>query len=116
MPNPVTQGNNVQAIGSGWPANTAGGLILYLDPTGTCAGSSSDKGITTDPTGGFSVTLFVGVLGVGTYCVAAQIGTLPPLDAQVVIQTPAPIPEYPYGLTLLAILLVMGYGVVRRKN
>jgi hypothetical protein len=26
-----------------------------------------------------------------------------------------PIPEYPYGLTLLAILLVIGYGLVRRR-
>ncbi|MGP8069437.1 MAG: hypothetical protein ACLP5V_06065 [Candidatus Bathyarchaeia archaeon] len=29
--------------------------------------------------------------------------------------TTLPIPEYPYGLPLLAILLVIGYGVVRRR-
>ena len=29
--------------------------------------------------------------------------------------TAAPIPEYPYGLPLLAILLVIGYGLVRRR-
>ena len=37
-------------------------------------------------------------------------------DAVQAASTPTPpIPEYPYGLTLLAILLVIGYGLVRRR-
>jgi hypothetical protein len=35
-------------------------------------------------------------------------------DAVQAASTP-PIPEYPYGMPLLAILLVIGYGLVRRR-
>jgi hypothetical protein len=36
-------------------------------------------------------------------------------DAVQGLPTTPPIPEYPLGLPLLAILLVIGYGVVRRR-
>ncbi len=45
-----------------------------------------------------------------------QVVTLTVDPAATTTTTSAPlIPEYPYGLTLLAILLVIGYGVVRRR-
>jgi len=50
-------------------------------------------------------------LGESTIIVGATFTQLPTSTT-----TTAPtIPEYPYGLTLLTILLVIGYGVVRRR-
>ena len=55
-----------------------------------------------------------------TYC-AYFVDSLSPisLGSNIVtftIQPATPIPEYPYGLAVLAIFMMLAYGVIRRKT
>jgi hypothetical protein len=39
-----------------------------------------------------------------------------PLTINTAPPTPTPIPEYPLGLSLLAMLTIIGYGIIRRRT
>ncbi len=114
-PNPVAQGMNVEARGSGWPYPYSLYVEVWADNTGSCLGSpllhisastdaSYDFGPVTIPTSGLSV---------GTHCVRA-VGVVASVTELLTVV--APIPEYPFGLPLLAIFMVIGYGLIRRRT
>jgi hypothetical protein len=117
-PNPVAQGMNVQASGSGWPASP---YYLYVkvwaDNTGSCAGSPLlSISASTDASGDFGpVTIPTSSLSVGTHCVRA-VGVAGSVIEYLTVDPAAPIPEYPLGLSILAIFMIIGYGVIRRKT
>jgi hypothetical protein len=108
-PSSPTAGVSFTINGDG-SASGANELIVYND--GTCGGSGGTVvfSMVENLTPSYSVTLTL--TSAGQYSASDTTGCRP----FTVKAAPAPpIPEYPYGLTLLAILLVIGYGVVRRR-
>jgi len=83
------------------------GLISALGPV-TLGSSRSYSFTITAPTSSFYPQY---------YCVVIIDGSSSsfPLTSISVNAAP-PIPEYPYGLPLLAIFMLIGYGVIRRKT
>jgi hypothetical protein len=116
IPNPVTQGMNVQASGTGWPYPYYLYVKVWADNTGSCAGSPLLTMSTwTSASGAFGpVTIPTSSLSVGTHCVEA-VGVVSTVTELLTVDPAPPIPEYPFGLSLLAIFMVIGYGVIRRK-
>lgn len=131
-PNPVTQGMNVVASGAGWLTSSTDPTNFLEVSSGTptlfgCTSSGStliNFVPTTDSSGNLNpVTIPTTSLSPGTYCVSVEISTdvLQPLTESftttlTVTGSSAPvIPEYPFGLPLLAIFLVVLYGLVRRR-
>jgi hypothetical protein len=123
-PNPVTQGTNVLATGSGFPSSENGFVLVFADNTGSCSGStfftSADS---TDGSGNLgAVTIPTSGLSVGTHCVETDgfvvVGTLTPDNAvsSLIVNQAPPIPEYPIGLAVLAVFMIIAYGVIRRKT
>lgn len=58
-------------------------------------------------------------LSVGSHCVAVgytngEVNSA--LFLALTVNAAPPIPEYPFGLPLLAIFTIIGYGLVRRKT
>jgi hypothetical protein len=61
---------------------------------------------------GYTVTLSAG-LPAGSY--SATDGTIVPC-VNFTVQAAPPIPEYPLGVAILAIFMLVGYGLVRRRT
>lgn len=116
-PNPFNQGGSFVLSGMGFPPLQNVELFAYDDTSGACSGSNLSYAIVpVDASGNFQKTFFASIFGVGTHCL--QVNELGPPFASIfgsVGVTATPIPEYPLGLPLLAILLVVGYGLVRRR-
>jgi hypothetical protein len=84
-------------------------VVLYSDSS--CTTQLTILGVSDGTTGVYSFTV-VGGEPVGSY--GAKDNIVPCVSFTV---TAAPaIPEYPYGLPLLAILAVIAYGLIRRKT
>ena len=122
-PNPVTQGANVVVTGIDFsPGN--GFVYAFTDNTGSCSDPVFFAGATSaDASGNLGpVTIPTTGVSVGTHCVMTVgfvvVGTLFPYNAaaSLTVNQAPPIPEYPYGLPLLAIFMVITYGVIRRKT
>ncbi len=115
-PNPVTQSTaSVQVTGAGFAANDNNIQISLLSASCSIGGTqiftttaSSDAGGNLNP-----VTIPTAGLSPGTYCVTVVDTTTLGTDLTVI---PAAIPEYPFGLPLLAIFLVIAYGLIRRRT
>jgi hypothetical protein len=71
---------------------------------------------------GLPITFFTsppGFGGPGTYCVHVWSASVPDADGVNVaftVTSAAPIPEYPLGIPILAIFMIIAYGVIRRKT
>jgi len=82
---------------------TASGLVISSDSHAQYSASGVSSPTTFPATGTFTA-------GTSTYWMEAALALNPPA-------APAPpIPEYPLGLPILATLMIIGYGLVRRRT
>lgn len=114
-PNPVTQGTDVQISGSGFQTSVNG--FYWVWDTASCSNTIILSGaIQSDASGNFGpVTIHTTGLSVGIHCVQIVSLSTPDTFSSLTVN-PAVIPEYPLGLPLLAVFLVIGYGLIRRKT
>ena len=117
-PNSVMQGVNVVASGSGYIDSSSGTLQVFS--TSSCVGSSQfSLAVSSDGSGNLiPVNIPTASLSVGDHC-AAISGLITDDDTfnQFFTVTAAPpIPEYPFGLAVLAVFMIIAYGVIRRKT
>lgn len=123
-PNPITQGTNLVITGSNFPTSQNGFFVVFSDNTGKCTGSDyTDGAISADASGNLGpVTIPTsGLLTVGTHCVTTVgftiVGTNTPDNAvSSLTVNPTVVPEYPFGLPLLAIFMVIAYGLIKRRT
>jgi hypothetical protein len=118
-PNQVTQGASFQVSGTGLPPGDPFSVSVFADTSGSCMpfpplmGQTGivDSGGNTGP-----VTFSSGSLGIGRHCVSLDVpGVF--LEGLFLTVIPAQsIPEYPFGLFTLAILMILGYGLIRRRK
>jgi len=99
-PNPPVAGQPFTITYTGG-APTTGPVYVY---SGSCSGPIVVTG------SGNSIS--VSGLPAGQYCVYFEI----PLVDIVFTVVPVPIPEYPLGLSILAIFMIIGYGLIRRRT
>jgi hypothetical protein len=124
-PNPVVAGTALTVTGDGFVPGDAGILQLYLGSVHTTAFGPDCVGSTV----GFPMTISVDGFGhfvvsgisttgfsVGAYCAYAYDFDSSAQDSTAFAVTTTIIPEYPLGLTLLAIFMILAYGVIRRKT
>lgn len=114
-PNPINPGTPVTLTGSGYPANTLIGSTIFNDNTGNCFGTQFVfQTVKTDGTGAFTLAFSTVGLTVGTHCMDAVIDQT--VATTILTVTSAAIPEYPLGLPILAIFMILAYGVIRRRT
>ncbi|MGA2627697.1 MAG: hypothetical protein ABSF63_11665 [Candidatus Bathyarchaeia archaeon] len=93
---------------------------------GACPASGSlilDGGVNTASDKSFAISSFtspISSLPTGTYCFYVFSVVSPTTnfvnDPLTVTSSAPPIPEYPVGLAILAVFMVIGYGLIRRKT
>ncbi|MGA2628413.1 MAG: hypothetical protein ABSF63_15290 [Candidatus Bathyarchaeia archaeon] len=129
-PNPIA-GQPITIMGS-VTGGTAGQSIygtVFVDASVAHDCSSFGAGVLRFPTSGYqslsaglTYTFTVTLSSPGFYCAGVTDLGPPVTDStgatpfSVTAATAPPIPEYPYGLPLLAILAIFAYGVIRRKT
>jgi len=115
-PNPVTQGASFSVSGTGFPVGDSFGVFVKALISGSCVSSPllSQRGVVVAG-GTFGVTFSSTSLHVGTYCVSVHISPIFLAGFPLTVIPAQSIPEYPYGLLILAILMVIGYAVIKRK-
>ena len=125
----ITQGTASVTL-TGVDNCNSGGTDTYQVYSGACPGVSPVAGATGSfvtsivtpppPYGSYGpVTITTSGLPAGTYCVVVTSGvdvSTPPTANAGLTVTATPIPEYPVGLAVLAIFMVLAYGVIRRKT
>ena len=111
-------GGNVQLKMGSVVSDGSGGFLC----SGTAVSSQYFTGMV-DGSGHFVVSgISISGLSVGTYCVRAFTFDNSFNDATVLTISPATttttttIPEYPFGLAVLAIFMIIAYGVIRRRT
>jgi hypothetical protein len=93
-------------------------LAVNLAPSTTLFPTSIHFTGTANAAGSYSITAAAG-LPAGTYTVYAQDTSYAAVDVSSTcdpLTVAPPIPEYPFGLAVLAIFMVIAYGVIRRKT
>jgi hypothetical protein len=90
------------------------GITIYA--SASCSGSTVFvDSISADSSGNVGpVTFSSSSLSVGVHCVAITLHFTAAVGSVTVTAGP-PIPEYPLGLPLLAIFMVLGYAVIKRR-
>jgi hypothetical protein len=118
----IMQGTTLTVTGTD-TCNPAGTVTVVAPIYTSCVGTFTGlQGQATPVAGSFSVNVPTSTLNPGTYCItfASQCtGTCPDSPPNVndtLIVSATPIPEYPLGLPILAIFMIIGYGVIRRKT
>lgn len=122
-PNPAVAGQPITVSGTGCctTADTVDGAI-FVDTSAAHDCSSVGSGVISfgpqalSPSLKYSFTITLS--SPGFYCVSTTDSATPITDSgnTPLSVTAAPIPEYPFGLAVLAILMIVGYGVIRRKT
>lgn len=107
-PNPAVAGQPITFSGSS--ADVGGNIFSGFGCTGSIVAFVSTGG-----PGAYSFTL-TGGLPAGSYSVQIIDDITPPTGCVNFTVQPVSIPEYPLGLPILAILMIVGYGLVRRRN
>ncbi len=121
-PNPALSGQTITFSGQVTPPLTSGDTIIIdiINGPSSCASPTVLKILTTtaNSAGSYSTST---TLSQGTYSAFDQDGTysgpatpFSPCENLTVSSTP--IAEYPFGLAVLAILMIIGYGVIRRRT
>ena len=72
--------------------------------------------VATDSSGNFIQSIPTSSLSPGSYCVIVVIIGIPDSFDPLMVTSAASIPEYPFGLAVLAIFMVLGYGVIKRRT
>jgi hypothetical protein len=121
-PNNGTPGTNIVAAGTGYNPRVSG--IIAVE-SGPCLPTHSGIIVlavraSTDRSGVFNATFSTSSLTPGPYCVLLPAsffrglaGSMFSADLDVIAP---PIPEYPIGLPILAIFMIIGYGPIRRRT
>ncbi len=108
-PNPPTAGNSFVVSGTN---ACSGGVSLVIYSGSGCVGTVVFSQPIPGATGShYSITV-PGQLA-GSY---STVDDAIPADCVNFTIDPAPIPEYPLGLPILAILTVIAYGLIKRKT
>lgn len=119
-PNPVTQGVNVVATGSGFNPNlsSSNALLVAVNAGVGCSGPTLNLAGSTDGTGNLNpITIPTSGLSVGVHCMEVNPAFGSSLvSANLTVNSATSIPEYPFGLAVLAIFMMLAYGVIRRKT
>lgn len=109
---------NPPIAGQGFTITSGVGISehIYLFTGATCSGELLDDRVV-GPYGSFHVFLPSG--NVGPYSVIATTTTRPVTVTEActafnIVVTP--VPEYPYGLAILAVFMVLGYAVIKRRT
>jgi hypothetical protein len=94
------------------------GVVYYNDPSGiTTAGTGFTLSPVTCPAGVCETAAeYSDPVSSPTNFPASSTGTAEWAEAGIALNPAAPIPEYPLGLPILAILMLFGYGLVRRRT
>jgi len=119
-PHSVQQGSTFQVSGCGFNGSFTWNVELWADPSGSCAGppiTALTQAAVVDSLGNIAaVTFSSSSLGVGMHCIEIVSPSILSHGTGSVIVTAAPIPEYPYGLVILAALMIFSYGVIKRRT
>jgi hypothetical protein len=119
-PNPVHQGTSVTASATGCYAPFFSGTLYVQTICGNFGTTVSSVAASTDASGDLTTVTPISTSSLtpgDTYCVyggTAFSATI--LSAYLTVLPATVIPEYPIGLSILAIFMVIGYGVIRRKT
>jgi hypothetical protein len=104
-------------ITTGVNANLYAGACLSGPASGPFL---ANNGVNIDGSHNFAITIPTSTLNPGSYCfyVASSVSALTNFvnDPLTVTSSAPPIPEYPVGLAILAVFMVIGYGLIRRKT
>jgi len=118
-PNPVTQGASFQVSGGGLPAGHPFSISVFADTSGSCTPFPPllEKTGTVDANGNTGPATFSSdSLGVGRHCVSIDVPGYFLGGIFLTVNPTQSIPEYPYGLALLAAFMVLGYAVIKRRS
>jgi len=124
---------SASTISAGTASVTLSGVDTCVSPgstitvelfSGTCSSHSTTPISTFFPTtsiilvheGSFSQVIPTSSLSAGSYCVVSSDTAASPIPSDPFAVIPAVIPEYPLGLPLVAILMMLGYAVIKRKT
>lgn len=127
-PNPAVAGQPITVSGStgGSPANGSPGddmfLFIFVGPS--CAtqlgGAIGPVLLSGGTTHTFSFTTTISTPG--PYCLGVSdspgggVSIGGSFDESFTVTAASPIPEYPLGIPILAIFMIIAYGVIRRKT
>ncbi len=64
----------------------------------------------------YAVTITTSSLSPGSYCVTVESASLAYYGSRPLTVTPAAIPEYPFGISILATLMIIAYGLIKRAT
>lgn len=126
----IVQGGSVSVIGNDTCGGMSGEAAFFNIFTGACplSGTGLPSGTQVggnglNPVAGTytsaPLVFFVGQGGPGTYCVqvfSASVPSSASVDLLLTITGAAPIPEYPLGLPLVAMFMLIGYGLIKRRT
>ena len=118
-PNPVHQGTSVTVSASGcYP--TTGGTLYVQTICGNFGTTVSSVAASTDASGDLTTVTPISTSSLTpgtTYCIyGGNAFSATILSASLTVLPATVIPEYPLGLSILAILMIIGYTVIRRKT
>jgi hypothetical protein len=120
----ITQGTSGVTVSGTDTCDPTGTIVEILLCPGTCPPADGNVGstfATTGAGGAFSASISTSSLSLGSYCVyVASTVSFPSTPANsdplTVTSVAPPIPEYPVGLAVLALLMVLSYAVIRRRT
>lgn len=112
---------SVMALSVNPPTPTPGQSITLSGPVGggnvevfTGSGCTGTLVFSSAITSTISYTLTLPGQSAGQYSVSVQGDT--PSCANFAVQAAPPVPEYPYGLAILAIFTIVAYGIIRHRT
>jgi hypothetical protein len=120
----IAQGTSSVTVSGTDECQAPGQIVnVYLE-AGTCGSGGSTLFSSTATIGGsfdFSQSIPTSSLGAGSYCVRlTSCSAEPNCGSLITITDPLTvtgvIPEYPLGLSVLAIFMVLAYGLIKRRT
>lgn len=115
-PNPAYVGQSVTFSGDG--ANSGDSIVIDALPGTSCLILPVIASGTAKPSGQYAIVVSTSTVGgVGAYSIFAYDQNTHVLSACVILSIdPVPIPEYPVGLSLLAVFMIVAYTLIRRRT
>lgn len=124
----IVQGGSVSLSGDDTCGSPTDTIFVQTFQTSTCPANGIPSGTQVgadglNPVSGtwsnLPVTFFSGQGGPGSYCVhvfSNSISTAEGPNDPLTVTSATPIPEYPVGLAILAIFMVIAYALIRRRT